>query len=76
MYPNPTGGVLKFKLNSISKDSSLEFILFNPLGQKIGVFQLNSSNSEIDLSSINNGLYYYTIKKGNKIIKKDKIIKR
>tara|TARA_R110002126_G_scaffold291415_2_gene452255 strand:- start:28899 stop:30965 length:2067 start_codon:yes stop_codon:yes gene_type:complete len=76
VYPNPTGGVLKFKLNSISKDSSLEFILFNPLGQKIGVFQLNSSNSEIDLSSINNGLYYYTIKKGNKIIKKDKIIKR
>lgn len=76
VYPNPTDGLLKFKLNSISKDSSLEFILFNPLGQKIGVFQLNSSNSEIDLSSINNGLYYYTIKKGNKIIKKDKIIKR
>ena len=76
VYPNPTDGLLKFKLNSISKDSSLEFILFNPIGQKIGVFQLNSSNSEIDLSSINSGLYYYTIKKGNKIIKKDKIIKR
>jgi len=76
VYPNPTNGVLKFKLNSISKDSSLEFVLFNPIGQTIGVFELSTSNFEIDISGIKAGVYYYTIKKGNKIIKNDKIIKR
>lgn len=75
VYPNPTNSLLNFKLNSY-KTKLLDFIIYNTLGQSVGNFQLNANNLQIDISYLNNGIYYYSIKNGQEIIMKNKIIKQ
>jgi hypothetical protein len=75
MYPNPTVGLVNFKLKNL-KTEFLEFTIYNPLGQSVGSFQLNSNNLQINLSYLSSGLYYYTIKDKERIIIKNKIIKK
>ena len=75
VYPNPTNGRITITLDS-SETESLEFIIYNSLGQSVGYFELDSSNLEINLSYLSNGLYYYHIKSKGEIISKNNIIKR
>ncbi|MDC1539192.1 CotH kinase family protein [Flavobacteriaceae bacterium] len=74
VYPNPTKGVVTIELIS-SRTEPLELSIYNSLGQSVGSFQLISNKSEINLSSLSNGFYYYTIKNNTGIILKNKIIK-
>jgi hypothetical protein len=43
VYPNPTKGNITISLDS-SKTESLEFIIYNSLGQSVGYFELDSNN--------------------------------
>ena len=74
VYPNPTKGVVTIELIS-SRTEPLELSIYNSLGQSVGSFQLISNKSEINLSSLSNGFYYYTIKNNTGTILKNKIIK-
>jgi hypothetical protein len=75
VYPNPTNGRITITLDS-SETESLEFIIYNSLGQSVGSFKLESSNLEINLSYLSNGIYYYHIKNKGELISQNKIIKR
>ena len=75
VYPNPTKGNITITLDS-SKTESLEFIIYNSLGQAVGYFELDSNNLEINLSYLSNGVYYYHIKNKGELISQNKIIKR
>ncbi len=75
VYPNPTNGSIHFRLNSISKNSTLTFCIFNAIGQRFGEFTIDNNNPKLDLHHLKKGMYYYTISNGTRIIKKDKIIK-
>ena len=74
VYPNPTKGVVTIELISL-RTEPLELSIYNSLGQFVVSFQLISNKSEINLSSLSNGFYYYTIKNNTGIILKNKIIK-
>jgi hypothetical protein len=74
VYPNPTKGSITITLNS-SETVSLEFIIYNSLGQSVGYFELDSSNLEINLSYLSNGIYYYHIENKGELISQNKIIK-
>ena len=75
VYPNPTKGNITITLDS-SKTESLEFIVYNSLGQAVGYFELDSNNLEINLSYLSSGVYYYHIKNKGELISQNKIIKR
>ena len=75
VYPNPTNGRITITLDP-SETESLEFIIYNSLGQSVGSFELESSNLEINLSYLSNGIYYYHIKNKGELISQNKIIKR
>ena len=75
VYPNPTKGNITISLDS-SKTESLEFIIYNSLGQSVGEFELDSNNLKINLSYLSNGIYYYHIKNKGELISQNKIIKR
>lgn len=57
VYPNPTQGILNIQSN---ENHSFSFRIFNTLGQLI-MEQTNSELDTIDVSSLNNGLYYLNI---------------
>jgi hypothetical protein len=75
IYPNPTKGPITIKLNNL-KTESLEFIIYNSLGQSIENFQLNSNSLQINLSHLSNGFYYYCIKNKGEVILRNKFIKK
>src|SRR5690606_33544732 len=71
-YPNPASGTLYVK-GLQSKNNSAEFI--NPEGRKISEVAVNVDGS-IDISRLNPGVYYVTIKSGGlKIYSQTVIVK-
>ena len=74
IYPNPTNNVLNIDfLNSSSID---KIIIFNAIGQIIGIFQINSSTKQIDISKYANGFYQIHFFSENQSIISKKIIKK
>lgn len=53
IYPNPTASVIN--LSNINKDYTVE--IHNVLGQQIKTVTINQSNSSIDVSNLNDGIY-------------------
>lgn len=62
LYPNPNSGIANLNLD-FEKDFTIE--IFNSLGAK--VFQENIISNSIDLSQLQEGIYYYRIKENNQI---------
>ena len=71
VYPNPT----KENLTIISKHILKEIVLFNPLGQKIKTFQVNFKKGEINISDLQTGMYFLSLKGINGIQFSTKIFK-
>ncbi|WP_372754662.1 S8 family serine peptidase [Mariniflexile sp.] len=72
MYPNPTKGLVKFKIPSQS--SVLSVAIFNVTGKQVMTFTVDYVNDQIDISSLANGLYLikvdsHSTSKTTKIIK-------
>jgi hypothetical protein len=71
VYPNPT----KEKLTITSKQILEEIIIFNPLGQQIKTFQVNFKTGEIDISALQKGMYFLSLKGINGVQFSTKIFK-
>jgi len=74
IYPNPSSGLLNFKFVSKQSSGNYYFTLTNIVGQIVLDEKLNSSLNQIDVSSLENGSYFYQIDTNNKRIAKGKLI--
>lgn len=74
IFPNPTKGNIKLNFNKNNKVSRL--VIFNSLGMIVHQEASNnfSGQKTIDLSSLDNGIYFVEIFSNNEIIQKNKII--
>ena len=74
IYPNPTNGILNI---SNTSGQSLQFEVFNMLGQLVVTGQVGSSLYTIDLSQATTGLYFVKLSdtQGNANITKKVIVK-
>ncbi|SRX76007.1 T9SS type A sorting domain-containing protein [Aequorivita antarctica] len=70
IYPNPTQNIL----NIVSQQSIVEVKIFDVLGKDVG--NLNISNNQIDVSQLNQGLYFLNIKFDNNKLNISKFIKQ
>ncbi|MEN8765268.1 MAG: CotH kinase family protein [Wenyingzhuangia sp.] len=75
VYPNPTRGKLNIQIDNFDAES-LEFTIFNPLGQVVRQYQWSSNEIQVDISNLSQGVYYYRIKNNKGLVVKNKIIKR
>ena len=57
-YPNPASNKI-----FISKDSSIDYIIYNAAGKQI---KFGNTSREIDISSLNNGVYFLNYQFENK----------
>lgn len=73
LYPNPTNG--KFRVESM-ESRVLRLEAWSVLGEKIYQSEVNSLESEIDLSNQPNGIYYINIKTEEGFVSKKIIINR
>ncbi len=75
VYPNPTNGIITVDINFLNTDS-LEFSMYNSLGQSVGDFQLKSNNLQLNIDFLKSGFYYYNIKDKAVVISRGKIVKK
>ena len=75
VYPNPTKGIITVDINFLNTDS-LEFSMYNFLGQSVGDFQLKSNNLQLNIDFLKSGFYYYNIKDKAVVISRGKIVKK
>lgn len=72
VYPNPV--VDKVFVESVEDINSIE--VFNSIGKRLKVQRENNSQSEIDFSSLDNGVYYLRISLANGNVVTEKILKQ
>jgi len=76
LFPNPTMGVITFEFDNMNYNS-LELTIYNVLGKQVGSYQIYGSESKykVNLSRLENGLYYYKIMSKTGLLYAGKIIK-
>jgi len=78
-YPNPVNDVFSIELNQFGNLEGLEVKIWDINGRTVmhrTDFDTNESILTLDLSSLNSGVYFYTIKSRMRTPKKGKLIKK
>ncbi len=70
IYPNPSQGMFKL---SESYDTQSEIVIYNSSGQMVRTVQLSPYQRKVNLSDLNNGIYYITIR-NDQDLKKTKLV--
>jgi len=77
-YPNPASEITVVKLN-IRKATGLMIEVANMMGQTVitvdaGLVKPGMKEVELDVSSLNSGLYFYTVKAGDAEVTKKMLV--
>lgn len=74
--PNPTSGKLNFTYLLVDQTIQYKLVLRNVLGVEVAGYNLpkNSTSFETDISSLANGIYFYTLYSGTKPLSTKKIV--
>jgi hypothetical protein len=72
IYPNPTTGILQIEQKY---NNDLNIKIYDNLGRLVLQKQSNSSNSNLDISNLADGIYFIAIQVDNELISR-KILKR
>lgn len=78
VYPNPTSGVLRLKVN-LKSGSDLVIRVSNVLGQQVGMFSasnIQQGEIRLDLSAYANGVYVLSIQSDKATVSKKVILQR
>lgn len=70
VYPNPTKSQVVVKL----ENNANKFVLFDVTGKEVKSVNLLSLTTNVDLTNLNSGVYFYSIVDNNTVIKTDKLI--
>ena len=70
IYPNPSSGTVT--LSEIEKESTIE--VFNVLGEKVISVQSQNTSVDLNLSELENGIYFVKVSSGKGVVSK-KIVK-
>lgn len=73
VYPNPTSGDLTFSFANVERNNDIK--IYNGFGQLVK--EINTSDQKITISTneMPNGIYFYRIETGEKILASGKLIK-
>lgn len=71
VYPNPTASILMLQTDAILTNATI--LIFNSQGQQVRTQTLNGSSS-VDVSGLTNGMYYYQLAEGKKLLHMGKFI--
>ncbi len=78
LYPNPISSVLGVRSSGL-KGEIIKIKILDVLGKEMKRYELNSENSEIDLSDLNSGIYFVTLENEkshfDRLVVRKKIIK-
>jgi hypothetical protein len=75
VYPNPFSNNLNISFSNEYKIENTEFIVVNVLGEVVARKQLNSTDSDMNLSALPKGVYFWQIVENNVLLGQGKLLK-
>ena len=72
-YPNPVRDIVYFELNAFIKDGKL--VLLDSQGKSCSSQQFKGSKTSIDLANYPEGIYFYQLFEGNRLINSGSVIR-
>jgi len=72
IYPNPSNGIYNLKTSSKMK----EYSIYDPLGRMVVHKRINSDYEVVNISELNNGMYYFVVQFVDNTIGRRKFIKK
>ena len=75
VYPNPSQGKFRLELNNFQSSHRSSLEVYTLHGEKLYVFEIKNSISEIDLSNRASGIYLLKIFDGQKVFAEKKLLK-
>ncbi len=76
IYPNPVKSSATVNLNfPVSKSDNISFNVYNVIGNKVkSMEQIGSQQFTFERGTLNNGVYFYELTQGAKVLKNGKIV--
>ncbi len=74
LYPNPCKNKVNFKTNAEEIAFPIKLELRNIHGLIVKETLISTKEGQVDISQISEGIYFYTIKSGNKIMQSGKLV--
>lgn len=72
IYPNPASDLLNITMKNTV--NNVDFVLYNILGEKVILTNLNAGLNTVNVEKLPNGIYFYSIVKENKILETKKLV--
>lgn len=78
VFPNPAKNTLNLDYSLSKKNANVTFEIRNILGSVVLKTQLNAKNGQekLDISHLNNGVYFYAIRSDNNVLLSNKLVVR
>ncbi len=73
VYPDPAYNYVNVEIN-IPFNRYLDFELYDCYGRKVKEVKLTKPSQTISLAGINDGMYFYRVRSGNKVLGKGKVL--
>ncbi len=76
VFPNPTSGLITFKVIAPNHSEKYELTIFNSAMQTIKTIKIIGEETQININneSLNTGMYFYTLQNKNKIFQTGKFV--
>ncbi|MCG8575660.1 MAG: T9SS type A sorting domain-containing protein [Flavobacteriales bacterium] len=75
-YPNPTSDVFNIQMSNNAQGDNYTVALYNIVGEKVMDVTLTEGTNKLDVSSLVNGVYFYSIYKNQDVIETKKVVVR
>ena len=72
VYPNPAADVVNIEVNG--NDNNVQVAIYNVLGEAVLTENLGNGVNTLNTSNLVGGVYFYSIKRGNKVIETKKLV--
>ena len=73
LYPNPTNGQIVITMDE--NVNATEAIVYSMMGQTVKIQSVNDSQFEMNLNSLQSGIYFVAVRNGNGVLGIQKIVK-
>jgi hypothetical protein len=74
IYPNPFVNSITIDLDNVNQTNNIELNIYSILGEKIMTSNITSNSTDIDVSMLSSGVYFYTIVGDNQLLNSGKLI--
>lgn len=77
VYPNPAKDYITVSFTEIKDIEGVNFYIYNMMGIEVRheVLDFNFNKLDMDISTLNSGIYFYTLERGGEVILKDQLVK-